>query len=561
MEPDFPKYDEVRKNALPNYTRLRVFLERYEPELAREAEREKERMPKPFTNKKARLLFRHFRREVELKRARGRRYAYTPIGEEELRLVLPTSVEDQASRLAAADTRVRLLEQLHESDMRELAALITEFRQRGLVTDVETNAILEKVTSQCDPLREENRHLRQQLEEGGRGEALGRTYQVVIEDLEVEKEALRGEVAELRALLAECDRSGKECELVRDLNERLLQRPGEETLTDLRRQVLELRVEALERESVNEAQGRELAEKTRLLQAKQTSDLERAWKDQLLAVQEEVIEKGEERLYALESLHEEQKREIVSLRQRLNQGDTRELRQEVLTTLTQFRESASSNMALLSERLSLVEEELQGLRELPISTIDEEGHLVPTGATVARYLDDDKDFYLVDADALDRLLDNAGGSHMPVKEGYPPTEEEIATEGLLRGAAKGQAGTGRVALLFTNMAGERELELVVHRLAPQRVGTNGPVQWVVDFSQTERLEYRYQGLLPGRVIRHTGRVRVERYEGSVKVGPTREHAYTLNGKRSLVRFEDGTALYATQISPSLYRLDLLVLPQ
>jgi hypothetical protein len=249
------------------------------------------------------------------------------------------------------------------------------------------------------------------------------------------------------------------------------------------------------------------------------------------------------------------------LRQRLNQGDTRELRQEVLTTLTQFRESASSNMALLSERLSLVEEELQGLRELPISTIDEEGHLVPTGATVARYLDDDKDFYLVDADALDRLLDNAGGSHMPVKEGYPPTEEEIATEGLLRGAAKGQAGTGRVALLFTNMAGERELELVVHRLAPQRVGTNGPVQWVVDFSQTERLEYRYQGLLPGRVIRHTGRVRVERYEGSVKVGPTREHAYTLNGKRSLVRFEDGTALYATQISPSLYRLDLLVLPQ
>jgi hypothetical protein len=138
--------------------------------------------------------------------------------------------------------------------------------------------------------------------------------------------------------------------------------------------------------------------------------------------------------------------------------------------------------------------------------------------------------------------------------------------------ARRDDGTGtrsaRLTFMEPTLRG-RALALRTGALSPQIQHLSAEPELVADLSERGAcaLQYEYVSRLGRTYIPARGALSVERYNGEFSRGaftelyelrpPLGAQAY---GCESVVRFSDGTRLYATCVTPSIYAVDLIVLP-
>ena len=530
---NFPVYNEAAA-ATAEYARLRVFLEARDAELAHHLTEEYERAARSGArgSELARALYTHFGAEWARQLQQRALYVYRAMPTERLAAPLaPQSVEVRAAQLSAAETRVRLLEELHRSDMRELAALIAEFRAAGLVSETRLDLILAQARDQCEPLREENRRLRAL---GGQDSVL----QLALEDAESQAQDARDSANELRGLLSACEAERTECGLVRALNEQLLagNAGGAETAL-LQARFLELVQEAQAHESRVETLERELARVTAQGRTQRASEAEGQERARLQRGQERLIGLLEARVEALEGQLEDERRTVLEQGAELaaaDPGGTRALLEKRLREEAALFVAAQDTQREYAAAVDRTLASLAALLEQPV-------YGGAAGATLAGYVAEGRRFRVVDADAVERVETERQAQRVSA-----PLEDTGRLAELRRLAA----GSTRLRLVLGDETGERVVEMLVDGVTQARGAL------VVNLARPLYITYVRMGVLPRGMVRALGQLRVTRDDGASSL-----YRYRLQGEGAVVvRFDDGAQLYATYLSPALYRLDLLVVP-
>lgn len=574
-----PAYDPYW-TAAANYFTLRVYLERHDSELAAHLIAERERLAPPFTSKKAKALFSHFTREAERKVGAPQTYTYRPL--ELARITRQRTVEpleETAERLAVAQSRLRLMQTLHEQDQEELAALITQVRDAGLVGasgaagEDAMDAILRKATTQCDALRDENRRLKLQLEER-KNLASEAYFQLVAEELEAKNVRLETEAAQLRAKLEESAVYSAECELTKSINEALCSSAVDEhrctrELIDAQTSLIETRLELAGREATIETMERTAIELTRQVGECRATTAQCGIKDQLVAAQEAVIERMDMDLLAQQLQIEAQNRDLVHLRDQAKHSVfTEEEREALRAELRDYREELDEAIAAEMEYTELVEERNRALQQevdtlygAPVWEMQADGTLRETAVTLQLFT---RPYYVVDADSVHAM--NTKAVVVAPRSGAGGQDGLWAWARVV--AASHETGEYRAHLLFSDPRGALVRELWADNLAPQRMqgGGGGDSALLVDFSRREQLQDVRLGALPRDWIPSSGTLRVRLYVKDRQLGE-REEAYAVEGARvgqpvvvPLGGEERGAQLLLTGSSPSLLRLDFLVVP-
>jgi hypothetical protein len=557
----FLEYDLILTPA-QNYTLLKIYLDgASETELRAALEEERARI-RTLTQSRAQLLFRHFERELRRKRALPSQYVYKRI--EEQRLLAPykkLTVEEQALHYAAIDARNALLEKLHAMDMLELAALIKDLRERGLATDAQVDAIMRKVDTQCEPLRDENRRLREQLDARQSNAAL-ETLKLENWDLRYRNGEQASQLTELRLQLRECTLKEEELALLESANAELRQRPGHEMVAEKLLEIAELHLQQAERDNQLETLERQL-ETARKLQDQQRQAEESRRRESeneqtraaVIESMERVIAQQDAQADSLRLRLEESQRQARGAEARCLEGvDVRQMRRELDEAKLEYDEIYREKAAVEEEFAQVFEQELDELRALPVYRLDARTQEPrQTADTLGAMVDQKRAFLIVEADALLRP--------QHVLEGHFMTLEEDALRALLLKTARAQSGRYRVRVTLEDEAGARQLELLVEALAPQKIASFRALELVLDFEQTHRARYVYTGAMPRRLVRPAGQLRVQRYDAERPVGEEALYRFALQGKGvCVVRFDDGALLYASYAGAAMYRLDLLMLP-
>jgi hypothetical protein len=132
---------------------------------------------------------------------------------------------------------------------------------------------------------------------------------------------------------------------------------------------------------------------------------------------------------------------------------------------------------------------------------------------------------------------------------------------LARGLPVG-SGTARITLSFAGNNGKRELDLSATAVAPITLGAQSQPEFVVS---SQRVEYEFlkhrrdPDLVPAR-----GRLTMVLSDrGATTRRATYDYAFDGKGGYDTavaVTFADGTRMYATRVTPTLYALSLLVVP-
>ncbi len=549
MELPFPAYDDYL-NAAANIAVLQIFLAERDAELANELRHELEALPGYRSKNKARLLFSHFGKEWARKRDAPQAYQYRPIGSEQLVLLqkAPLSVEERAERLSAAETRIRLLEQLRENDLRELAALIQQFRAKGLTTDAETDVILAKVSAQCDTVKEENRRLRLQLDSLNIQASQQQYLLLAMDDLRLDNEELSRQVAELRLQLGQNAATLQELEQLRELNERLVTRPSEETLRDAIATNVELRLELVEKDSRLEELERALDQAQRDTAKRRATTEEFELARRLADGLERIVERQEVQLELLAEELEQQKQHFLSAQKAPVQWvDYTEVYGDQLRRDGELIDQ-------LEARVAATDEALEQLRDAPIYALDRAtGQFTATGQTLASYMDSGRAFQVLDADSLRPPTPIA-------KQGHVTSEAEDALRQSLLNQSAGRTGPYSVRLQFASTDAVSRVDVTIAALDPVQQQLQ-PLLVASGSGTHGHVSYGYANALPQRMIPKQGLLTVTLYKEGLTVAKERRYSYALVGHTgSVVRFDDGTRLYARYLSPTLYSLDVFVTP-
>ncbi len=644
MEPEgFPRYNE-QETAAWNYTRLLNYLTLRDSALAQALTEERARLQAlevKLTKSRVRLFISHFRQEAERAAAAlsgGEPYQYHRLSEAALRghLVQGARTEaEQLQLLAAQAARIEALEQLNKLGMLELADLIRAFRAQGLVSDAQTDAIVQKVGSQCDALRDENRRLRQQLSLGTeagvrvpgddelraalrtalgpettapqldaavqtvhthlevlharlqrvrrqltRAESERKVLDLASSDQEWQLQEQHNELAALREQLMGCAATQDQLALLQEMHRTLEHNAGEETqlVQQLQTSLLEeyelhrhkdAQIETLERDLSNARTQQKLRADAEHQLRFQYEEAQKQLR--LLSTYEHVIEGLEREVDARDALIEDRKREVLHLTEKLAAAQPEALRREVEQTkaeyLDLYNESVREDQKYLEgleRQRDLAVDALEQLHRMPVYEWREgQAQPQPTGSVLSRYLDDRRPVVILDADSLGagtRPVVTATTTATTTTDAHFMSVEEDSLRAALRAAARGQSGRYRVRL---ELPGEGVV-LWVESLAPQRLAAFRALELVLDLErQPEKLRYEQQGPLPRRMLQAgDGELRAQRYDADRAVGAALQYRYSLHDVHgvAVVRFADGALLYATHVSASLYRLDLIVLP-
>lgn len=569
-------------DAKENLSQLRRYLGARDAELYTHLLEEEEQFTGSVTKKRVRLLFSHFAREAKRKASPGGQiYVYRPLTKEEiLKLYGPRTLEEQARHLEAADARIRMLEKLREMEMLELAALIKEFRQRGLVSDAQTDAILSKVGTQCDALREENRRLQRELDARQTNVQL-QSLKLLNEELQDTVDDQHNELAELRRQLGETVMLSDQVTLLRQINDELVARPLEQesTIKELTLQLsevygslvkqFELNAEqqslSIDKDSQIETLERDLSDaRDKERQLRRENEAVQALKA-YQAVQDRVIERHEEQMAEMQLLLEEARRELRQLNEKATVvADPRQLRQELEQSKLEYDRLYRESRDTEQELTRLYQEDLEELRQSPVHRLDlETAQPLETGETLGDLIDQKRKFYVIEPYSLGLapLYKLNGG--VGATTAHYMSQEEDALRTQFINAARRQSGRNRVRLSLLDNNGERQSELMIDSLAPQRVASFRSLELVLDMEQSQRVRYVYASALPRRMIATRGQLRVQKYNAEQNMGPEAVYWYDFqnnNRGTSVVTFADGAVMYATFVSASLFRLDLLILP-
>ena len=556
---DFPNYDSYH-SADSNYTNLRIYWSTHDSELYTHLLDEYNRLSKPISKNRIKLLFSHFRAEALRKQAleeTGQLYIYKPIPNEKL-LSLPTTegaIQAQAMKLAASDARDRLMNQVHEIDMQELAAMTRQLELSGSITREEGDVILRKVTEQCGPAKKENVELqRQVINDDLINSDLKRRVRV----LETELGVAEDEVIELRRELEVGRATLQEVDLLREVNSNLLQRPDQQQVLDLTDRLIMTLNQLHEREADVTTLERQLQTYQKNLSVLQESDALKEGREHLIEFQTRVIEKQDEQLQALEERLEEEKLLTLDLRRRtqdtLTPQDVREQMADLKRSYVKlYEDSVDAEFeytSLLEDRAREATEELERLRDLPVFSTGPGGKRIETERTLGQLIDHDEEFYIV-----------SGGEEEEEQnetvQGRLINATELALRDMLIKASKFQHGAYRVKLVIDS--GVNILELFAEALAPQKIAAFREKELIIDFSQSDKIRYVRNGALQRNAIGNSGSIEITLYKAENQLGPSRLYKYSLSGT-NVLKFPDGTLLYCSFLSISLYRLDALILP-
>lgn len=129
-------------------------------------------------------------------------------------------------------------------------------------------------------------------------------------------------------------------------------------------------------------------------------------------------------------------------------------------------------------------------------------------------------------------------------------------------------GTHRLRLAFHDANDRRRLEIIANDLAPRVLNEGAAPEMVANIGLRGRaLDYAYVGPLERDLIPATGSLTWRHYDGALLRAETTE-AYTLTvpptetpyGAAATHEFSDGTRLYATYVTASLYSVNMIVTP-
>jgi hypothetical protein len=148
--------------------------------------------------------------------------------------------------------------------------------------------------------------------------------------------------------------------------------------------------------------------------------------------------------------------------------------------------------------------------------------------------------------------------------------ESVTKSAYVELASLGGTGANRLSLAFVDARGARALSLSAIGIAPQIARGLAPPEFVIDVGKGGHgLEYSFVHPMLGRdLIPAKGRITLETYDRAESLRRI-TYAYALRpptspstpyGSEASVTFADGTRLYATYVTASLYQLGLVVVP-
>lgn len=129
-------------------------------------------------------------------------------------------------------------------------------------------------------------------------------------------------------------------------------------------------------------------------------------------------------------------------------------------------------------------------------------------------------------------------------------------------------GPLQLRLAFEDGRALPRLEMTVNGLAPRVLDEGAPPELVADISRNGRkIAYKFVTQLDRDLIPAKGRLTLTKYNGAVQLTKLTQ-SYTLHpplveqpyGTESMFEFSDGTRLYATYVTASLYAANIIVTP-
>ncbi len=230
-------------------------------------------------------------------------------------------------------------------------------------------------------------------------------------------------------------------------------------------------------------------------------------------------------------------------------------------------------------RIEALTERLESLEEIPYVEFDNQ--LATQISSALGQIDTGDSFnpnaYLVlQARTFGIIFDRARQAPVVVEPaefqalGQPMTLQQTVTRLAYSALVKQRVdGPYQLRLEFRDLTDARRLSLSANRLAPRVLYENAEPELVADVSQeAHALDYHFVTQYDRDLIPAQGVLRMARYNGALLEFEETVGEYKLRppaiespfGTEAVAVFEDGTRLYATYVTASLYALNLVVTP-
>jgi len=290
--------------------------------------------------------------------------------------------------------------------------------------------------------------------------------------------------------------------------------------------------------------------------------------------------------YSLEKAkYEELQRQIRegSVARQIDPAQSSEDIVEILTkTLSVKEELNTQELDDLKQRVNELTRDLDTIGRIPFYTVTKNYAIEPLGggttlsglALISTFTP--SNFVVLSTDSLDRLETyiqecqaKANMTFVPTKTGGPLTFGEGVTKMMYEGLATQTAnGTNTLRLLFTGDDTRKVLGMSVGNLYPQVANEHAPAELVADIGRSGKyVNYDYVSALDSDLIPSKGTLTVVRYDRDRKKyekhylyempRPASDFPY---GTESAFTFKDGTRLYASYVTASFYKVDMIVTP-